>query len=212
MGRPTTAFDLQIIPVHPKRMAKWFVAIGVLVVALGILLWQLAAPPETPKPTGTNASGKSLATSSASTGSHTKTGINQPTAIRAKPSETLPEQEESEPELLVPGTDAFGDRLDVVIPNKFRDFASDCYEGGLHDDLKLKLIFQLNIKNKEVFATDIKVLKSELPKELEQCMIAAVRDSRWRADDLPDWSEEHELFIRLRSLKKYKSRREFDEE
>lgn len=191
-------------------MAKWFVAIGVIVIALGILLWQLAAPPKTSAP-GTNAPARSLA-SGASAGSDTKTNTKQPTAIRAQPSETLPEPEESEPELLVPGSEPFNDRLDIVIPNKFRDFASDCYEGGLHDDLKLKLIFQLNIKDKEVFATDIKILKSELPKELEQCMITAVRDARWSAEDLPDWSEEHELFIRLRSLKKYKSRREFDEE
>ncbi len=193
-------------------MAKWFVAIGVLVVALGILLWQLAAPPETPELAGTNTSAKSLATSGASAGNDTKVSSKQPTAIRVQPSEALPEDEEPEPELLVPGSEPFNDRLDVVIPNKFRDFASDCYEGGLHDDLKLKLIFQLNIKDKEVFATDIKILKSELPKELEQCMITAVRDARWQAEDLPDWSEEHELFIRLRSLKKYKSRREFDED
>lgn len=187
-------------------MVKWFLAVGALAVALGVLLWQLAAPPKTPAPMAASASSENLAMAQAADN-------KQPTAVRPRLNEapSEPEEKAPEPELLVPGSNDFGDRLDVVIPNKFRDMASDCYEGGLDPDLKLKLLFQLHIKDHEVFATDIKILKSELPKELEQCMISAVRESRWRADDLPDWSEEHELFIRLRSLKKYKSRREFDE-
>lgn len=191
-------------------MVKWFVAVGALAVVLGVLLWQLAAPPKTPSPIAAHTSDESLAMPA----SDIQTADNRhPTMVQpvsgTPPSE--PEEADPDPELLVPGSDDFGDRLDVVIPNKFRDVASDCYEGGLDPDLKLKLLFQLHIKDHEVFATDIKILKSEVPKELEECMISAVRESRWRADDLPDWSEEHELFIRLRSLKKYKSRREFDE-
>lgn len=191
-------------------MIKWFLAVGALAVVLGVLLWQLAAPPKTPNPIAARASDESLAMPASATQSADN---KQPTAVRPRLNEapSKPDEAEPKPELLVPGSDDFGDRLDIIIPNKYRDVASDCYEGGLDPDLKLKLLFQLHIKNNEVFATDIKILKSEVPKELEECMISAVRESRWHFDDLPDWSEEHELFIRLRALKKYKSRREFDE-
>lgn len=196
-------------------MAKWFAAIGALIAALGILLWQLAAPAKTKNLAVKPAFDASLAMPVAPTADNKD---NKRPALRSQPSEapSKPEEAESEPKLLVPGTEEFSERLDYGIPYKFRDVVSDCYpdekEGGLNPDLKLKLGYQLRVVNGEVFATDIKVMTSELPKELEDCMVSAVKESRWQYDDMPDWSEDHELLIRLRGLRKFQSRREFDED
>lgn len=116
--------------------------------------------------------------------------------------------------MLVPGTPEFGHRMDVVVTDNFREALAPCYKGGLDGNLKLTLTYQLHIVSGKHYATNVKVAKSELNnRELEDCMVAAVQEMSWAADDVPDWTEEQELFVRLRSLKKYESRQKmFDDD
>jgi hypothetical protein len=71
----------------------------------------------------------------------------------------------------------------------------------------LKIKYRLRIVNGVVHASDVRPYKSELDKKLEECMLNAVRQASWEAKDMPDFEEEQELFIRLRALKKYKTRK-----
>lgn len=103
--------------------------------------------------------------------------------------------------------------MDVVVPENFREALAPCYKGGLDGNLKLTITYQLHIVSGKIYATDVKVAKSEINDQaLEQCMVTAVQQLSWTADDVPDWSEEQELFVRLRTLKKYESRRKMFEE
>lgn len=103
--------------------------------------------------------------------------------------------------------------MDVVVPENFREALAPCYQGGLDGNLKLTLTYQLHIVSGKIYATNVKVAKSELnDRELELCMVTAVQQLSWTAEDVPDWSEEQELFVRLRTLKKYESRRSQGEE
>lgn len=190
-------------------MVKWLVAIGALVVALGVLLWQLAAPPRPVVAHTLDAS--PTPQSDAQAIAIQRTPNNPVVRNDVEPSETEPK-----PELLVPGGDKFNHRLDVAIPDQFRAAAAHCYDPNelkLDPNLTLKISLQLRVVQGEVSATDVSIAKSELNnQELEQCFVSAVKQGRWYHEDLPDWNEEQELFIRLRALKKYESRRQMFEE
>lgn len=193
-------------------MAKWLVAVGALVVALGVLLWQLATPP---RPVVAH-------TRDASSAPHSDMqtmAVQRTPKISAVPpsqDDSEPSTAEPEPKFLVPGGDKFNYRLDVAIPDQFRAAGAHCYDPNKHKldpNLTLKISLQLRVVEGEVSATDVSVAKSELNnQELEQCFVSAVKQARWYHEDLPDWNEEQELFIRLRALKKYESRRQMMEE
>ena len=193
-------------------MTKWLVAIGALVVALVVLLWQLSTPPE-PRPVlarSSSSGGADLPKESSQSSKLAPSNAVPPNSVDSPQSD--PEKED-EIEMLVPGTPEFGHRMDVVVPENFREALAPCYKGGLDGNLKLTLTYQLHIVGGKIYATDVKVAKSELnDRALEQCMVTAVQQLSWTAEDVPDWSEEQELFVRLRTLKKYESRRRQGEE
>lgn len=193
-------------------MAKWLVAIGALVVALGVLLWQLATPPEPRSVQAPSSSSGALdSPRESSSGAAAK---QSPNAVTPRDSADTLQPDSGEPEIvmLVPGTPEFGHRMDVVVPENFKEALAPCYKGGLDGNLQLTITYQLHIVGGEIYATDVKVAESELNnRELEQCMVSAVQQLRWSAEDVPDFSEEQELFVRLRTLKKYESRRKMFE-
>lgn len=192
-------------------MAKWLVAIGALVVALVVLLWQLSTPPESRRVLAQ--SSRSTAPDSYKEPAVSTTNTQAPGLVVPRQVEKQPEAEEPEIEMLVPGTPEFGHRMDVVVGENFREALAPCYEGGLDGNLQLTITYQLHIVGGKIYATNVRVTESELnDRALEQCMVAAVEKYSWTADDVPDWSEEQELFVRLRTLKKYESRRRQGEE
>ena len=181
-------------------------------VALGVLLWQLSTPPE-PRPVLASTSGAQDSSNnvSGSTGPVNKQGSS--TAPRDNADSAEPDPEEPEIEILVPGTSEFGHRMDVVVPENFREALAPCYKGGLDGNLKLTLTYQLHIVSGKIYATDVKVAENEInDRALVQCMVTAVQQLSWTAEDVPDWSEEQDLYVRLRTLKKYESRRKMFEE
>lgn len=189
-------------------MAKWLVAIGALVVALGVLLWQLSTSPE-PRPVQAQTQNAPKESSSGNQTNNQSSGA----APRENAETAEPDSEESEVEMLVPGTEEFNHRLDVVVGENFREALAPCYKGGLDGNLKLTIAYQLHVVSGKVYATDVKVAKSELnDRALEECMVKAVQELSWTAEDMPDWSEEQDVFVRLRTLKKYESRRKMFEE
>ena len=67
----------------------------------------------------------------------------------------------------------------------------------------------LHIEEDVISASKVKIENSTLGNgELEQCMLVAVQDTRWIAEDMPNFKEEQDLFVRMRSLDKYLSAEE----
>lgn len=180
-------------------MIKWLVVIVALLGALGGVLWKLSAGSEPPE-------------------------VNVPT-FDAGPSTTAPpviakRRKPGQPSdaapiavvadgVLDPQSEEFSAQIDVGIPDRFRASLARCDRKGFDPDAKISLTYMLHIANGEVSASNVQIDKSDLgDRELETCMVQAVQEARWEAKDLPDFSEEQDLFIRIRSLDKYLSRDE----
>ena len=162
-------------------MAKWLVAIGALVVALVVLLWQLSTPPESRRVLA-QSSGSTTPDSTQEPEASTTSGqAKTQNLVVPRQVEKQPEAEEPEIEMLVPGTPEFGHRMDVVVGENFREALAPCYEGGLDGNLQLTITYQLHIVGGKIYATNVRVTESELnDRALEQCMVAAVEETGQR--------------------------------
>ncbi len=180
-------------------MIKWIVVLIALVGALGGLLWKLSSSSETPEvviPTFDAAPKVTAPTVVAKRRS-------PPQQFDAAPSVTTREG------VLDATSEEFSARIDVGIPDRFRASLASCNREDFDPDAKISLTYTLHIENGEVFASNVQVDKSDLgDRELERCMVQAVQEARWEAKDLPDFREEQDLFIRIRSLDKYLSKDE----
>lgn len=175
-------------------MTKWFVAMGILMVAMGALVWQLSsgAPAQIEITIADAAPTVAVAASDAGP------GRSKPLANRHFDAGPAPVA------MLDPQSEEFSDRVDVGIQDGFRSRLARCERDGLDPDAKIIITYTLHIEDGIVSASNVAVLKSDLNSAaLEQCMVAAVQQSRWEASDMPDFKEDQELFIRLRSLSKY---------
>jgi hypothetical protein len=87
-------------------------------------------------------------------------------------------------------SDDFLDRFVDKQPRMASRAAMSCYKGGLHRrtmDQWIRFSFTGHVKNGEVTFSDVKTLESRLDdKELEDCMLAAVANTHWHDDSLPD--------------------------
>jgi hypothetical protein len=87
-------------------------------------------------------------------------------------------------------SDEFLDRFVDRQPKVASRAAMTCYRGGLHRrtmDQWITFSFVGHIKNGEVTFSDVKTKQSKLDdKELEDCMLAAVANTHWHDDSLPD--------------------------
>jgi len=179
-------------------MTKWIIAVGVVLALVGILLWQLF---------GDGPSAPTIATRRIDAGGKSLDDADvRPRS--AKPSDQPADGggAASEPELISVHSEEYHHRLDTGFPDKFRARAAGCYTGGGDGDRKLKLGYKLRSQSGMVSATDIRVIESNIgDAALERCLIQAVQDEQFHAEDMPDFEEEGDLFIRLRALKKYKS-------
>ena len=180
-------------------MIKWLVVIVALLGALGGVFWKLSAGSETPLVDVPTFDGGP------------STAVPSVIAKRRKPgqpSDAAPIAEVAEG-VLDPQSEEFSAQIDVGIPDRFRASLARCDRKGFDPDAKISLTYMLHISNGVVSASNVQVDKSDLgDRELETCMVQAVQEARWEAKDLPDFSEEQDLFIRIRSLDKYLSRDE----
>ncbi|MEZ4358875.1 MAG: hypothetical protein R3B48_01755 [Kofleriaceae bacterium] len=95
--------------------------------------------------------------------------------------------------------------FDEMIAPRLTKEAADCYKGGLHRDLKIKFGFVSHIRDGRVTIRDVKILEDNLgDAALSRCMLEKVSNfASWKDDAFPDWEQEDEVLIRIRSLKKY---------
>jgi hypothetical protein len=116
--------------------------------------------------------------------------------------------------LLDPESEAFHRRVDVVVGDRLRESAAfDCDESALDPDAEIKLNYRLRIVNGRITVSDVRVMHSDVSKAYEECYIRKVSAATFRMEDMPDFEEgDQELFTRVRSMKKYRSRAEFDKD
>ncbi|MBP9206328.1 MAG: hypothetical protein KBG28_20315 [Kofleriaceae bacterium] len=183
-------------------MVKWLGAAAVLVLVAAFLLWrELRAGPaaldESPGPARTTSEG--------------------PSPTRVAPVRTAPAQDAGM--AMAEVTDApvilHGEllhlRVEEEYPRTFLEYVADCYKGGLHRKEKLKVGFNVTIKDHEVRLTDIKPIESTLTdKAVERCFLAELAKIKFRDDTVPDYVYDDELVIRLSLLKRFSQEPEPD--
>lgn len=198
-------FDLSAASLFNVAMRRWFFAVAVLAVAAAsVVLWRAARPRET-----------RVAVSSRSDAGPAHAEPAQPRNAPREPGPVVPVRDAGAPDarlgILAADSEAFSKRLDVDIPARLRASVARCDRTGHALDEVLKVSFLLRIQSGEVSTSDVRVVESTLgDAALEQCMLHSILDSRFRVEDLPDFQEEHELFIRLRTLGKYRTPEEQD--
>lgn len=179
-------------------MKKLLAAGAVVVLGLLVLIWyQLHAPADAaPAPAPKAEVAPAAAPADRAQGS----GLAQAAAKVA--------QETGKPKKVDPASDAFFYKFDDLQPAMLTRNAASCYSGGLDRvgrNAKLKLAFKDKIVNGEVTVTDIKVVEDTIHnKQLTDCFIREVENTKWKDDSLPDWVQDDELVIRPeRGMKKY---------
>lgn len=181
-------------------MIKWIIALGALIAALGAMVWQLSGKSEAPEvEVPTFDAGLPAETPKIIAKRRTKEPSTAPIDASAAPTEGI----------LDPKSEEFSSQLDVGIPDKFRASLARCNRKNFDPDAKISLSYRLHIKSGVVSASNVQVESSDLgDPELEKCMVQAVEYARWEAPDLPDYTEDQDMFIRIRSLDKYLSKDE----
>jgi hypothetical protein len=185
-------------------MAKWFVAGGiVLLVVLVVLLW-LQMQPREPAPAAEKPAAAPPQVAMAET---------RPAAKPSAPAaEATPEPAAVEPAVppgkLDPRSDEFFYKFDEVVPKQLTRNAAKCYEGrhgSLHRNQKLSLRFKTRIVNGEVSIRDVTIKESTIDDAaLVTCFIQEIQRSSWKDGELPDWEQDDELVLRPeRGMKKF---------
>jgi hypothetical protein len=178
-------------------MAKWLAAATVVVLALLALLWiQIREPAAAVTPTPKADVAAAPAPASPTTASDL--------AIAAQ---KVREAQENGGKI-DPASDAFTYRFDEQVPPMLTMQAAKCYTGGIsrvHRNQKVKLGYNLSIKNGVVSVSDVRVVESTInDKTLVDCFIREVGKVTWTDDQLPDWKQDDELVIRPeRGMKKF---------
>lgn len=199
-------------------MSRWLVVLGAVVLALLAFLWwkmsERPAEPEVEAATRTTAPVEPAepATTRARPDSGPGPVWVDPTAASTAPTGDDGTGDNAAKELVDPKSEKFNHRLDVVVGNRLRAPAAfKCDESGMDPDAKIKLNYKIRIVNGRITVSDVRVMESDVTPEYERCFVEQVEAATFRMDDMPDFEEgDQELITRVRSMKKYRSRAEFD--
>lgn len=175
-------------------MGKWVIAMVGLVGVLGLLLWQLSSggPKKIVIQTFDASPTVALPASDAR--------LAKPRVVRR---DAGPASDGAVAQY-DPQSEEFSHEVDVSIPNNFKAKLARCERAGVDPDAQITLNYTLHIESGVVRASNVTIAKSDLGNAtLEQCMVNAVDQARWRANDMPDFMEEQDIIIRIRSLNKY---------
>ena len=189
-------------------MSRWLVVLGVgVLVLLAVLWWKMSGDPAEVRV-------EAASSSPSSAGPEVRpptdaSAEKAPVWVDPSRESTAGANDSSEKvELIDPKSETFNHRIDVAIGNQLRARAAfDCDESGMDPNAALKLGYRLRIVNGRVTVSDVRVLESEVTPEYERCFVERVEAASFRMEDMPDFEEgDQELFTRVRSMKKYRTR------
>jgi hypothetical protein len=177
-----------------RKPAILLTLFGLILLAVVVALWRLARPREVP---------------TVQVGSRVRMDAGLASNFDAAPRRkivvrTIDAGPAGDAGLLQGTSPEFSRRVDEAIPNRFRAAMVKCDRTGLDPDASITLGYQLHIRGGQISATNVRVIKSDVQDSaLEQCMLQALLNTRWIDAELPNFTEESQLFIRLRSMDKY---------
>lgn len=131
--------------------------------------------------------------------------VSAPPVTPPKKVEVFREEEAPPPGKLDPKSDAFVELVDEIIPRRLYSRVADrCYQRNYPDWQKIKLSIKERAVGGQYMITEVSIMESNIEsKEMRDCIVDAVRGASWAADEMPDWEDEDELFIRVSGMKKY---------
>lgn len=176
-------------------MSRWIIAVLVVFAGLGLVLYQLFARsgPEPVKVVIWDAAPAPKLTPADAAPYRPRTpGTDAQTVASETEGQLDPQSEE------------FSREIDVGIPDRFRASLARCNRKGFDPDAKISISYTLTIKEGVVSASNVQIEESDLgDASLENCMVTSIQGVRFTAPELPDFSEDQDLFLRIRSLNKY---------
>jgi hypothetical protein len=182
-------------------MARWILA-GLAVLTLAALVTVLVLMRSTSQPSAARPA------SVAAAGDDTSAAAERPTA--AAPEAALadggadPADARTAIDPVDPASAEGAQLLDRTIEVGLRRAAAGCDDRSLAPDLSLELSLRVVIRGGMVSTRDVVMTSSEVGvRAVEDCVVEAIRNVRWRDDRLPDLDEAQTLSIRLRALRKY---------
>jgi hypothetical protein len=133
---------------------------------------------------------------------YVRPAVVEPTAPAKKIVEDVVE---TPPGKLDPKSAEFIELIDDIIPRRLYGTVTDrCYNGNAPDHEKIKIGIRARSVSGMFMVTEAHVMKSNISdKQMEECILTAVKGASWPAEEMPDWEDEDELFIRLGSMTKY---------
>ncbi len=179
-------------------MNRWILALLVVFAGLGLVMYQLFKGGSSPAP--------QVAVRDAAPVQPTVPADAAPYKPRAVEFDARTAAESAQ---LDPESEEFSAQLDVRIPDRFRAGLARCDRKGFDPDAKISFSYTLTIKSGVVSASNVHIENSDLgDKTLENCMTGSIEATRWTDPELPDFSEDQDLFLRIRSLDKYLDEKE----
>lgn len=113
---------------------------------------------------------------------------------------------------LNPKSERYANRMDDQIPQRLYGMASRCYKGGSGRDQRLDVSYHIHVSDGAVSIGDVRVVESTLSDpQLERCVLGTIANARWRDDELPNLSEEGDLFMRVEGFSSYLANAEDDD-
>ncbi len=174
--------------------------VGISIAGFGFALW-LARGGDPPASAGPAPS--PIAAASAVTSPHAL-----PVATSAAPTAAAPAVRK-----LNPKSERYAHRMDDQIPQRLYGMASHCYKGGSGRDQRLDVTYHIRVTDGAVSIDDVRVAESTLTDpQLERCVLGTITNARWRDDELPDLSEEGDLFMRVEGFSSYLANAEADDD
>ncbi len=210
-GPPKRAHALTVSKVIP------LFAVG-LAIVVAILYWKLSESRDAREPSGAKSARQMTAASppveprSSRASKPVESAPTPPTPT--PPTPTPPKESISEEPVkkhLNPDSEEFIYRVEVQIPDRLRAAGADACDIDFTSDAKLKFSYRLNVVGGRVSVENLTVVSSEVSDVTEQCLRNAIEAATWTVDDMDDFHEDSDLFLRMRAMRKYESRKEFDE-
>lgn len=113
---------------------------------------------------------------------------------------------------LDPRGERFRKRVDDQIPIRLYSEASHCYKGGGGVDERLDLSYHIRVRAGAVSITGITTSETTLKdSSIERCVRDRLLAMSWRDEELPDFEEDDDLFMRIGGWRAYLANAEDDD-
>lgn len=184
---------------------KWVAAAAaVVVVALGILLWQASREEPVSHADSSPVPPAPITTAATAPAPHPPAPMKNPITAPSGDDGS----DEGPPPVYVANSPEMWDHVDETYKRRWDAFVVDCYRGGADRSAKLKINYTLAVQNHVVSLHNIQLVESTLNNaDLQDCMMRSLADAHFPDNQMPDYESpaDHpeEMVIRIENLKRF---------